>query len=202
MESLVDHNLLTTWLLNYGSIVLFFLLIAGIVAFPIPEETLLIVSGVFMSNGHLNIPSTMIAAYLGSICGITLSYYIGLTAGHYFIHKYGSWVGMTEARLVKAHVWFEKYGTWMLFFGYFIPGVRHFTGFTAGMTKLEFPRFALYAYTGAIAWVTLFLSLGYFFGGYWHHLYDELELGIEMLVLVPIPFAAIYLLKKSKVFSL
>jgi membrane protein DedA with SNARE-associated domain len=48
--------------------------------------------------------------------------------------------------------------------GYFIPGVRHFTGFSSGMATLPFHHFALFAYSGALLWVTSFLTIGYFFG--------------------------------------
>lgn len=186
MDILAENGVFATWLLEYGSIMLFGLLIAGIVAFPVPEETLLVISGICMHSGHLSIPDTLLAAYAGSICGITASYFIGNSLGHFFIHKYGHWVGMTEARLAIAHQWFQKYGTWMLFIGYFIPGVRHFTGFFAGTTKLKFKTFALFAYSGALVWVTLFLSIGYFFGNYWHVLSDVAEANTELLIYISI----------------
>ncbi len=49
----------------------------------------------------------------------------------------------------KAHAWFRRAGHWSLTFGYFIPGVRHFTAYAAGMSELEYPPFALFAYGGA-----------------------------------------------------
>ncbi len=52
-------------------------------------------------------------------------------------------------------------------YGYFIPGVRHLTAYAAGMSDLEAPQFALFAYTGAVLWVSAFLSLGYFLGDRW-----------------------------------
>ena len=58
-------------------------------------------------------------------------------------------------------------GHWALTFGYFIPGVRHFTAYAAGMSELEAPQFALFAYSGAVLWVGTFLSLGYFLGERW-----------------------------------
>lgn len=166
MEFLSEGHALSTWLLEYGSFALFALLAAGIIAVPVPEESLMIVAGILMGQGNLSIGSTIISSLSGSICGITVSYLIGRTAGHYLILKYGKWVGFTEKKLKKAHEWFERFGTWALLFGYFIPGVRHLTGLCAGMTDLEPPRFALFAYVGALLWVSTFLSIGYFFGEY------------------------------------
>jgi membrane protein DedA with SNARE-associated domain len=166
---------MTLWLTNYGSITLFVLLALGIVAFPVPEETLMVFAGILMGSGKLGIPSTIIAAFAGSLCGITTSYVIGRTAGSYFTHRYGKWLGLTEAKLERAHYWFEHYGKWSLFVGYFIPGVRHFTGLIAGTTALDLRQFILFAYTGGIFWVSTFLSIGYFFGEYALTMYASFE---------------------------
>ncbi len=175
MEVSAEVDLFSTWLLQYGSFVLFFLLSLGILALPVPEETLMVMSGVLMSKGKLNIPLTIFFCYAGAIAGITTSYLLGRTAGHFLITKYGRWVGITPARLEVAHQWFSRLGKWLLMVGYFIPGVRHLTGFSAGTTRMEYPTFALFAYTGAILWVSLFLALGYFLGGYCLNFYNELE---------------------------
>ena len=166
MEFLAEDTAFTAWLLHYGSFALFGLLALGIIAFPVPEESLMIAAGFLMSNGNLPVGSTVLASLGGSICGITISYIIGRTAGHYAVTKYGKWIGLSTQKLKKAHEWFEKFGTWALFVGYFIPGVRHFTGFCAGTTDLEISRFTLFAYFGALVWVSTFLSIGYFFGDY------------------------------------
>jgi membrane protein DedA with SNARE-associated domain len=167
MEFLAENSTFSLWLLQYGSFALFGLLAIGILALPVPEETLMVVAGLLMSQGRLSLTATPLAALFGSICGISMSYFIGRTAGNYCIHKFGSYVGLTENRIRNAHEWFEKFGTWTLLIGYFIPGLRHFTGFSAGMTSLEFPRFALFAYFGALLWTSAFLSVGYYFGDCW-----------------------------------
>lgn len=185
MECLVNEPLLN-WLLTYGSITLFLLLTVGIVALPVPEETLMVIAGVLMRSGALNIPGTLLASYAGSICGISISYFAGRALGKYFLTKYGSWAGITEAKFEQAHAWFEKYGKWVLPIGYFVPGVRHFTGFSAGTTKLNYRDFALFAYTGGLIWVSTFLALGYFFGNYCLAIYANIEnyLGVIFLVVI------------------
>lgn len=186
MEGLFDTETLSIWLLEYGSIGIFILLTLGIIALPVPEETLMVISGILMHHHKLCISSTLIAAYLGAIAGITGSYLLGRTAGYYFIPKYGSWIGMTHARVDKVHVWFERFGKWTLVFGYFIPGVRHFTGFIAGTSGLSYRQFALFAYTGAILWVSSFLSIGYFFGAQWLKLFErfkEIELDFDWITI-------------------
>lgn len=200
MDFLPDIDSLSEWLIKYGAFAIFILLMLGIIAVPVPEETLMVISGLLMKTGKLNITHTIIAAYLGSVCGITGSYLIGRTVGIYFIHKYGSWLGLTEERLKTAHVWFEKYGKWSLVVGYFIPGVRHFTGIVAGATTLSYREFALYAYTGAFFWVSTFLSLGYFFGKYWEKVFEiiDFDTGVTIGVSLVVVLLAVYLIKRKK----
>lgn len=202
METLINQDIFSTWLIQYGSIALFVLLTMGIVAFPVPEETLLVFSGILMFKGTLPIHQTILAACAGSISGITISYMIGRTLGYYFFHRYVGWLGITEKHLEQAHNWFERYGKWTLTIGYFIPGVRHFTGFAAGTTELEYQQFAWFAYSGAIAWVSIFLSIGYFFGNYWMALYENIEINIEVVVvllsILCLGFLAYLLHKKIK----
>ncbi len=202
MDVLLDNDILSRWLIEYGSFALFFLLVAGIIILPVPEETLMVIAGALIKSGNLPMTPTLIAAYGGSICGITISYLMGRTAGHYLITKYGSRFGVTHERLDKIHAWFEKYGKWTLVFGYFIPGVRHFTGFTSGMTELEYKKFALFAYSGALLWVSTFLSIGYFFGSYCCSLLESLDIGIvEILLFLILMFILYMIVKKTKLFS-
>lgn len=199
METLADNHTLHTWLIHYGSFALFILLTIGILALPVPEETLMVIAGVLMSHGKLQIPQTIVAAFLGSMCGITTSYVLGRTAGHFLILRYGKWVGIGQEHIDKAHAWFERFGKWTLFIGYFIPGIRHFTGFTAGTTSLDFREFALFAYSGAIIWVTTFLSIGYFFGNYWFAFFKNIEVNIDDILTVVIFLGFIYLIYYLKV---
>lgn len=198
MEISPETDLLTLWLINYGSFILFILLSLGILALPIPEETLMVIAGVLMHKGKLNIPLTILFSYAGTICGITMSYLLGRTAGNFLFKRYGRWVGINEERLAKAHHWFTRLGKWLLSIGYFIPGIRHLTGFSAGTSYMQFSQFALYAYSGAVIWVSLFLALGYFLGTYCLDCYDRLEkFDLLALSLVALGiFLAVYLIRK------
>lgn len=198
MECVAPHDPMTLWLLEYGSIALFVLLTLGIVAFPVPEETLMVIAGILMSKGSLNIVPTCVAAYCGSICGITMSYVLGRTLGYYLLHHYGGWIGITEERTQQAHAWFEHYGKWSLAIGYFIPGVRHFTGFSAGTTSLDLHQFALFAYGGAAIWVTTFLSIGYFFGDYCQALYESLEVDLNVVITVAVIAAVVWIIYRFR----
>lgn len=198
MDCLITNDTLAHLLLDYGSIVLFFLLVLGIIALPIPEETLLVFAGALMAKGLLHPPSTILAAGAGSICGITISYLLGFTGGHYLVQKYGKWVGITLHRLEQAKDWFTHFGKWSLFIGYFIPGVRHFTGFTAGTAKVEYHLFSLFAYSGAVVWISTFLSLGYFFGDVCFSFLEEIDFKVVMGVGIFALLVVAYVIWKKK----
>jgi len=155
------------WIAEYGYLAIFSLLVLGIVGLPVPDETLLTFTGYLVFQGHLSLPLAFLSGWAGSACGITLSYTLGRTFGLTLIHRYGRYLRITEEHVEKAHAWFRRAGHWSLTFGYFIPGVRHLTAYAAGMSALEAPQFALFAYLGACLWVSTFLSLGYFLGDRW-----------------------------------
>lgn len=159
-------NSAIVWLTQYGVITLFALLALGIIGLPVPDETLLAFAGILVARGKFTAFPTFLAAFLGSACGITVSYIIGRTAGNYLVHKYGHWIGITLDKLAYVHDWFDRIGKWSLLGGYFIPGVRHITGYIAGTAKMRYGNFAAFAYSGAMLWSATFLSLGYFFGGH------------------------------------
>ena len=168
------NDTLSLWLIEYGPMALFFLLALEIIALPIPGEPLMILTGVLMCNGDLAIAPTLLAGYAGAIAGITVSYTIGRTAGNYIVVGYGDRIGITQARMSKVTGWFSRFGKWTLTIGYFVPGIRHFTGFTAGMASLDSRQFMLFAYGGAFVWVTTFFALGYFLGDYWMTFFDRI----------------------------
>jgi len=143
---------------------LFALLMLGVVGLPVPDETLLVSTGYLVWLGRLHPVGAFLAALAGSWCGITVSYVIGRTLGLGFVHRFGKYVHLTDERLALVHVWFDRSGSWALFFGYYIPGVRHFTAIVAGTTKVRLRHFLAYAWSGGLLWVTIFMSLGYWLG--------------------------------------
>jgi membrane protein DedA with SNARE-associated domain len=161
------------WIAHYGYLAIFTLLMFGIIGLPVPDETLITFSGYLAYKGHFSLPILFVAAWAGSTCGITISFYLGRIFGMGLIHRYGKYVHLTESHIQKAHAWFDRVGHWGLTFGYFIPGVRHVSALAAGMSAVAPGQFALFAYSGACLWVSCFLSLGYFLGERWQTVEGE-----------------------------
>jgi membrane protein DedA with SNARE-associated domain len=166
---------ITTWIATYGYVAIFFLLMLGIVGLPIPDETIMVYCGFLISKGTLNPVGVAIAAVAGSWCGITVSYFLGRTLGVGVVHRFGKYMHVTDERLEKVNEWFRKAGHWTLFIGYYIAGVRHFTALVAGTSRLNFGTFALYAWSGGLVWVGIFLTLGYYLGEKWQVIADAIH---------------------------
>lgn len=153
---------------SYGYSVLFFGLLLEFIALPFPGETTMAYAGYLSYKGQLDFGILAILAFLGTTIGMTITYFIGAKAGLPFIVRYGKWFLFKQDKLDKTQKWFAKYGNVLIFIGYFIPGVRHFTGYFAGIAAVPFRKFALYAYSGALFWVVLFLGIGKVFGPQWN----------------------------------
>src|ERR1051325_1208455 len=93
------------WVSHYGYAAIFLLLMLGIVGLPVPDETLMAFAGYLAFKGRLHLAPTLVAAYLGSVSGITISYTLGRTAGTYLIEKFGAWLHLTAERLERVHRW-------------------------------------------------------------------------------------------------
>ncbi len=163
MVVLAEYSFMLFYLHKFGPIFLFTALILGVVGLPIPDEFLLIGAGYLVAHQKLNMAATVFAAFFGSLCGITISYFLGRLVGKWVVKKYGNVLNITEKKINKVKLWFIKIGRWLLVVGYFIPLFRHLSGFVAGGAKMDYKFFALYAYSGAILWCLTFLSIGYFF---------------------------------------
>lgn len=178
---------------QYGYLGIFFFLVLGIVGLPLPDEIMMTFLGYLTSINQLNLLYTYLSALAGSICGITISYILGIKLGYPFLRKYGSKIFITRKRLRMTQRLFYKYGNGLLFAGYFIPGVRHVTAYIAGISKLTFLRFALFAYTGAVFWCATFIGLGHILGANWEVVFLAMHKYGTYILIAAVPILLIWI---------
>lgn len=166
---------LSQFIKSYGYLGIFGSQMLGMFGLPLPDETILTFTGFLIYKQYLQPLPALLAAYLGSICGITVNYLAGRFVGFPLLHKYGHYLRLNDERINQAHRWFERYGKVALFAGYFFPGLRHLTAFSAGASRLEYRYFAPYAYTGGACWVVTFIALGYFLGEEWRKIVPQIQ---------------------------
>lgn len=173
----------------------------GIIGLPIPDETILTFSGYLVFTKDLQLIPTIISALLGSLTGITVSFFIGRKLGVRFLHKHGLFFHITESKLIKTKLWLEGYGSWMFVFGYFIPGVRHLTAIVAGSTQIKYSKFALFAYMGGFLWSLTFILLGYYVGKKWMIITEQIHNNILVITFIVLLLLILYFIFRVKLYK-
>jgi len=133
-----------------------------VVLFFFPGDTLLFIAGAFCATGEMSYPLLMALLIIAAVTGNTLNYYIGEAVGQrMFTHDY-RWIN--KDALHRTHDFFEKHGGKTIILARFVPVVRTFAPFVAGVSDMTHTRFQLYNITGAVLWVASLVTAGYFFG--------------------------------------
>lgn len=156
---------------NYGTwiYVILFLIIfceTGLVVTPfLPGDSLLFVAGALASIGdnHINVHLLVLLLITAAILGDACNYTIGKYFGEKLFSNPDSKI-FKQSYLKKTHDFYEKHGGKTIILARFVPIVRTFAPFVAGMGKMSYGRFSSYNVIGAIIWVVLFMYAGYFFG--------------------------------------
>ncbi|WP_179673901.1 VTT domain-containing protein [Duganella sp. 1224] len=187
---------------QYGTliyVVLFAIIFAEtglVVLFFFPGDTLLFIAGALCAVGEMNLPLLMLLLSTAAITGNTVNYWIGEKVGQrVFTHDY-RW--LNKEALTRTHEFFEKHGGKTIVLARFVPVVRTFAPFVAGVSDMTFARFQLFNFTGAILWVVLLTAAGYFFGNIpivREHLTEIVLVGVGVAV-VPMAIGGVWKLTR------
>jgi membrane-associated protein len=136
----------------------------GLVVAPyLPGDSLLFVAGALAGAGLLNIEILLVSLVIAAVLGDSANYWIGHTAGMKVLEKKYSFV--KPDHLEKTQEYFRKYGGFTIVIARFIPFIRTFAPFLAGVGKMSYRWFITYNISGAVLWICVFTLTGYFFGG-------------------------------------
>lgn len=194
------RGFIAAWIVTLGPVMvytpLFFIVFieTGVVFFPfLPGDSLLFAAGVFSADGGgLNLIATLLVFYAAAILGNTSNYWIARFLGQRIIDS-GKVKSLTPERMEKLDRFFEKYGGLTIVITRFMPFFRTFAPFIAGTGHMNFGKFTMFNAIGGISWVSLFVLVGYFFGGveFVQQHFEIIILGIVAVSVAPAVFGAI-----------
>ncbi len=154
---------------NYGvwTYLLLFLIIfceTGLVMTPfLPGDSLLFAIGTFAADGSLRIGWVFFILSVAAAAGDTVNYWIGYLAGPKVFHKENVRF-LNKKYLDRTHQFYEKYGGKTIILARFVPIVRTFAPFVAGIGKMTYRSFVTYNILGGVAWIAVFIFAGFYFG--------------------------------------
>lgn len=136
----------------------------GLVVAPfLPGDSLLFVAGTLAAAGDMYIHGVFAVLASASFLGDNTNYWIGRYLGPRVFTREGSRL-LNPEHLARTHRFYARYGAKTIFFARFVPIIRTFAPFVAGLGHMRYPRFLFFSFSGSIAWVGSLAYAGYYFG--------------------------------------
>ena len=160
---------LSTVIQTYGSttyIILFLVILCetGLVVLPfLPGDSLLFAAGAFAAKGDMNIATLFMTLCVAAILGDSINYEVGRLIGPRIAQREKSRY-VNKEHIAKTHQFYEKFGAKTIIIARFIPIIRTFAPFVAGLGTMSYKKFLQYNVIGGVAWVAICLFAGYLFG--------------------------------------
>jgi membrane-associated protein len=189
-------TVLTGW---YGYLVLFAIVFAEsglLVGFFLPGDSLLFTVGVVAGAGKLPIGIMIVMLAFASMAGDGIGFLLGKTVGYSLFSKTNSRIFRREY-LDRTHAFYERHGGKTIIYAKFVPIIRTFAAFIAGVGRMNYVRFLSFNVFGALGWVTLMVTLGYLLGNI-SLIRQNFEKVVLLIIAVSLVPAVLQMLGKKK----
>ena len=134
----------------------------GLVVTPfLPGDSLLFAAGAIAAGGRLDLSLLMVLLFVAAVAGDTVNYWVGDRVGHRLVQRFPGVI--KPLYLKRTHEFFERYGGKTIIIARFVPIVRTFAPFVAGVGEMSYRRFMSFNVVGAVLWVVLLVPAGYLF---------------------------------------
>lgn len=150
---------------DWGYLGIFILMGLESTVLPVPSEAVLIPAGYLAYQGKMSFILIVLSSTLGSLAGATLNYVFALWVGRPFLERWGKYFFVRPELLHKTDAFFLKHGAISTFTGRLIPGIRHLISLPAGLTRMNYGKFAFYTSLGAGIWSLILTAMGWYIGG-------------------------------------
>jgi membrane protein DedA with SNARE-associated domain len=186
------------WYAEYGYWAVFVPVFLETAGLPLPGETSLLFAGVASSTGRIDVFWTIVVGSTAAIMGDNIGYLIGRYGGRRVVMRLAH-IGGIEKSLAWGEAYFERRGGITVFLARWLPGLRIFGAWIAGMVRMPWWKFALWNAAGGICWATSVVLAGYFFGRSLNEIEKVLGVGgVVALVVLGIAALGAYLLHERR----
>ena len=199
------ESTLTNFLYHYSYLAIFVLSVISSMSIPAGSEVAIIGGGALASgevhrlvNGHptneffhLSLGLVILVAVAGEVAGSMVGYVIGLKGGRAAVDRWGKYLLLTHKDLDRAEAWFDRHGEPLVLFGRFIPLLRYFVSFAAGLAEMAFAKFVLFTVVGCAIWCTGLTLLGYSLGGTYDHVQKSFSYASYVIAVLAVAAVAL-----------
>ncbi|GFN34101.1 DedA family protein [Paenibacillus xylaniclasticus] len=195
------YDLLLNFIDQFGAVSLFLTLCLGVVGLPVPNEVVAITGGALSSGGLINTVPAFIFLYMGVCSGATVGYMLGKFSAQKLIRRFLRQPNIGKF-MAKAEALNAKYGSFAVSISCFFPLLRNVMPYLVGVNGMGYRRFALFSYTTAFVWTSIYFIIGTFVGNRLDEInglidrYGYYSLGV--LAVIAAAYAAIRLAVKRK----
>ncbi|HXZ99998.1 MAG TPA: DedA family protein [Candidatus Binatia bacterium] len=184
----------TQWVQTGGLLILFLLMTVQCVGVPFPSEVIMPLAGYLVSAGHLgpagaaqgvDLLLVIVLGVAGNVVGSLLAYWLAAWLGEPVLLGPGRYIGIRRHHVEIADRWFRRHGRAAVLLGRFLPVVRTYISFPAGLARMPLTEFTLYTTVGTIPWVTALALAGWAVGSTWNRISGPIQTaGIVLAILI------------------
>ena len=196
---------------SWGYLAIFVLSFISSMGLPVGAELAIIGGGVLASGAcvtsgtchpahPVNFVAVIVVAVAGEVLGSLAGYSIGRFGGRPLVDRVGKYVLLTHKDLDRAEAWFARRGEPFVFFGRFIPLLRSFVSFAAGLGEMPIGKFVAYTTVACAIWCTALVSLGYSLGSSYHHVLKAFSYAGYVIAVVAVVAVAVIFLHRWRAY--
>lgn len=200
MEAIIEPiiRLMEDWVVEYGYLAIFLLMLAESACIPFPSEVTMLVGGWYAASGDLNFFWVGTWGVLGNLVGSWIAYAVGRTTGRGLLDRYGKYILIRSHDIDRAEVWWEKYGEAATFFSRLLPVIRTFISLPAGIARMPFGKFSIFTFLGVIPWTFALTWLGVVVEENWETVLDYFDLPTLIIGALIVIGAAYWYLRRRR----
>jgi membrane protein DedA with SNARE-associated domain len=190
---------------HWGYFAVFVLSFISAMGLPVGAELAVIYGGVLASGQvpgephHLNLVVVIVMATLGELLGSLTGYLIGFYGGRPLVDRFGKYVLLSHRDLDRAEAWFDRHGEPLVFFGRFIPLLRSFVSFAAGLGEMAIGKFVVFTVVACGIWCTALACTGYALGSSYEHVLKDFSDAGYVLGFLAVLFVAVFFVHRLRV---